>query len=430
MTEITPPCRFYVEMAGFKGFTCVNRALPGDPDGLCILHCRDKNKDWLAFKEALLDRLNPMKQDGPKTYDLSGVWFPGSFYCKDILGYDRIFEKAVDFCGATFTEKANFTNVNFKQGARFDRATFMKEAYFLYTKFIGEVGFIKTTFEDRADFTQATFSERIRFNETTFSGETFFNKVTFSKESDFSSCLIKNQLVLDRINPTSNEEPRKNFRAVLRWIRFTDQGRLVFQDLSMTHVNLIEADLRQCRFNNVGWRVIRGRKAVYDEVQLYEGENPTKENYARVEECYRYLKMNFEAAGDLKNSGDFHCGEMEMHRRASKWRWFPLYWYNLYRGLSGYGERPLRACLWLLALIPLFAGLVWGLGINPAASPDLKTFGDLLLFTFEKATFQRPEVPKNLSLLGKFLGSLSGLLIPGQAALFILALRNRLGRRR
>jgi len=36
----------------------------------------------------------------------------------------------------------------------------------------------------------------------------------------------------------------------------------------------------------------------------------------------------------------------------------------------------------------------------------------------------------NLSLLGTFISNLGLLIIPGQAALFLLALRNRLGRRR
>jgi hypothetical protein len=100
--------------------------------------------------------------------------------------------------------------------------------------------------------------------------------------------------------------------------------------------------------------------------------------------------------------------------------------------LSGYGERPLRAFIWLLLLIPAWAGLVWGLGIDQAGAQTPDNYWKTLLFIFEKATLQRPPWTdiQNINWLGKLLASLSVLLLPGQAALFILALRNRLGRRR
>jgi hypothetical protein len=52
------------------------------------------------------------------------------------------------------------------------------------------------------------------------------------------------------------------------------------------------------------------------------------------------------------------------------------------------------------------------------------------MFIFEKATLQRPDWLAPQNLLSRVFAGLSVLLIPGQAALFILALRNRLGRRR
>jgi hypothetical protein len=150
-----------------------------------------------------------------------------------------------------------------------------------------------------------------------------------------------------------------------------------------------------------------------------------------VERLYRQLKANYEEERDFKRVGDFHYGEMEMHRRGSPWRqWLPFSWLNLYRVLSGYGERPLRAFIWLLLLIPAWAGLVWGLGVSQAGSQNPINYWDTLLFIFEKVTLQRPPLLEGITWLGRVMGNLSVLLLPGQAALFILALRNRLGRRR
>ncbi len=147
-----------------------------------------------------------------------------------------------------------------------------------------------------------------------------------------------------------------------------------------------------------------------------------------MERLYRNLKINYEAEGDYKNAGDFHYGEMEMHRRASKWRWLPIYWYNFYRFLSGYGERPVRALICLAGLILGLAALVWWL--EPKIAGGWAGLREALFYLLAQATFQRPDWFKPETDWGKFIRIISPLLIPGQAALFLLALRNRLGRRR
>jgi hypothetical protein len=48
----------------------------------------------------------------------------------------------------------------------------------------------------------------------------------------------------------------------------------------------------------------------------------------------------------------------------------------------------------------------------------------------QKVILQRPTWADPVGFGGKLVAGLSVLLIPGQAALFLLALRNRLGRRR
>ena len=158
-------------------------------------------------------------------------------------------------------------------------------------------------------------------------------------------------------------------------------------------------------------------------------EPPWGDRYGQVERLYHYLKINFETEQDYKNAGDFHYGELEMHRRASKWRWFPGYWYNLYRWLSGYGERPSLALGWLAVFLLALPLLVWGFGLDSVTGGTTPGFLETFTYIFEKATFQRPPPLSNLNLLGSFISNLSLLIIPGQAALFLLALRNRLGRR-
>jgi uncharacterized protein YjbI with pentapeptide repeats len=441
---------------------CQRDAWEGDPEGLCLLHSAQENKNQKGrFNNAVKKKL------AVEDYDFRGVFFPGltpffgnQEFKKDANFSGVTFSGDADFSGATFSGESNFfdatfigdtdfSEATFSGDTDFSEATFSAEADFSEATFSGQTVFSIATFSKYADFFNATFSGQtyltlttfsyVNFSWATFSGEAHFREATFSEAGNFSSCLIKNKLVLDTINPAKKGESRKTFQAYLREIRFSDQGRLLFQDLSLAHATLSGTDLWQCRFNNVDWHPLRGRQAVYDEVRLYEnikdpkGEKPSKQQYARVEECYRYLKLNYEGAGDFKKAGDFHYGEMEMHRRGSPWRqWLPFSWHNLYRMLSGYGERPLRAFIWLLLLIPAWAVLVWGLGIDQAGAQTPVNYWQTLLFIFEKATLQRPPWTdmQNINWLGKLLASLSVLLLPGQAALFILALRNRLGRRR
>ena len=150
---------------------------------------------------------------------------------------------------------------------------------------------------------------------------------------------------------------------------------------------------------------------------------------ARVGELYRYLKLDYEQEGDLKQAGDFHYGEMEMHRQASFWRrWFPFSWYNLYLVLSGYGERPLRALGCLVGLVAGMAFLLQWLGLKTTEGHSAG-FGEAVIYLLELSSLMRPEWPKPITTGGHFLSALSHFLILGQAAMFLLAIRNRLGRR-
>jgi hypothetical protein len=78
------------------------------------------------------------------------------------------------------------------------------------------------------------------------------------------------------------------------------------------------------------------------------------------------------------------------------------------------------------------AGLVWGLGLEVGNAPNTQIagFADSFIYILQKATLQRPAWAEPMGFGGKLVAGLSVIIIPGQAALFLLALRNRLGRRR
>ena len=202
----------------------------------------------------------------------------------------------------------------------------------------------------------------------------------------------------------------------------------LFEHVNLPRVRFEESDVSRIEFDRVTWASRWGRTAVYDELVWREKKEGPPES---VERLYRQLKTNYEEKKDYKRVGDFHYGEMEMHRIGSPWRRrFPLSWYNLYWALNGYGERPLRALTWFVVFLFACTSFIWSQGLTVDNSSISASFWQSFRFVLEKATFQRPTWGTPVSGWGELLASLSALFIPGQAALFFLALRNRLGRRR
>jgi len=384
----------------WEGHYCENLAWESDPEGLCILHSLVSEKDKAAFDQALQAKL------AQEDFNFREVYFPGP-----VSFARQKFKKSADFHGVKFSGWGDFREAEFLEGADFSSSRFAQAALFEKARFAGQVLFKGVEIAGEADF-----------RSTTFDGPAIFQNLNERRESSGHLPLI----------------------AYFQYLTFGSEGHIRFQDLSLGLVSFLGTDMRRLEFHNVRWYIFRGRQVIYDEI-LLRGKggpyvlsfNPLREHglsyeglCARVEELYRYLKLNYEQEGDQKQAGDFHYGEMEMHRRASPWRrWFPLSWYNLYWALSGYGERPFRAFLCLLALLNGMALLLTALGLKNPQGDDVG-FGNALIFLLQQTTLIHPDWASPASPGGQLLSALSRLLIPAQAALFILALHNRLGRRR
>ena len=449
---------------------CEFHAIPDDHEGLCLLHSRQLNKD----KENVFTNLIEAKLK-EQDFDFRGVFFPGNtrFFIESEFTkesdfsqaafagkadfHDSIFKEKVSFYGATFSEDTNFYNIEFEKHVDFSRVRFVKETDFTDAIFKEGALFYKASFLGETEFNGVIFHGNSDFFRATFSGNIFFGIATIKKFINFDEAIIENQLLLDRINWEKKLKIEIAFDASFDNISFTKNGIIRFRDISLSRATFKGTDLRRCWFFNVDWNQVKGRNVIFEELSLNEKEKiwgsyrlkcnikrncsqesnsknksecPEKSDYARVEECYRYLKLSYEKAGDFKWAGDFHYGEMEMYRRASKWRWFPFYWYNLYWTLSGYGERPSRALGWLAAFLAIFASLLSWAGLEIMDPKHMAAFGDSFFYLLQKVTLQRPTWAEPAGFWGKLTAGLSVLLIPGQAALFLLALRNRLGRRR
>ena len=390
-------CKSWMKYS-WDGVHCENPPWEPDPEGLCILHSLKPEKDKSAFDQALQDKL--ARED----YDFREVFFPGP----------------VSFTKQTFKKPVNFHRVRFGGWADFREAQFVAEA----------------------DFSWAKFAKEALFEKVKFDGPVQFKGTEIAGEADFRGVFFAGPAIFQQINESRAVSGALPFTASFQYLKFGPQGHLGFQDLSLARVSFLGADLRRIQFHNVSWYPFHGRQAVYDEILLNKKQGPHLISLAsgehapdygrlcaKIGELYRYLKLNYEHEGDHKQAGDFHYGEMEMHRRANLWRrWFPLSWYNLYCALSGYGERPVRALGGLVGIVAGLALLLQWLGLKTIEG-HWAGFMESLIFVLEHTSLIRPEWPKPVTEGGHLLAALSHFLILGQAALFLLAIRNRLGRR-
>jgi len=384
----------------WEGTYCEEPSWEGDPEGLCILHSLVPEKDKKAFDQAFKDKM--ARED----YDFREVFFPGP----------------ISFIGHKFNKGVNF------RGA----------------KFFGWANFREAEFADLADFSSAKFAQTAIFEKARFSGQALFKNTEITGEADFRGATFDGHTVFHQINKERGISKAPPLTAFFQYLSFGPWGLLRFQDLSLDQASFLGTDLRRCEFHNVHWHSYRGRQVVYDEMLLREKGESSLVGFApafehrldyeglcvSIEELYRYLKLNHEKEGDQKQAGDFHYGEMEMHRWANPWRrWFPFSWSNLYWALSGYGERPLRAFGWLLGLIGGMGLALSYLGLK--THPGMGTgFRPAVVYLLQQATLIRPDWAEPVTLGGQMIGAMSRLLIPAQLALFLLALHSRLGRRR
>lgn len=441
--------RWNREYSASQDFRGIFFTAPFDPDS--FLGSRELNKatdfSWATFNRGA-DFRDVTFAKNANFFDVTfiGVDFYRAAFM-EWAGFDKAtFKDRADFKQVTFTKKAYFSGTTFEDEANFSFATFKKEADFFEASFTKKASFSMAAFEDEADFSMDTFTGEGIFSKAIFAGKAAFFGTTFSEKADFSGTRMEGRIVFQGLNLPKEGGRSPAFQGTFRYLELSPEAVLRFQDLSLGEVKFGGTDLRRVEFHHVQWHPFRGRQVIYDEILSRKEEKEDnwllrytpyadlpeslKNDYGEVERLYRDLQENYEKARDYKKMGDFHYGEMEMHRLASKWRWCPVYFYNLYWFLSGYGERPSRALGWLAVFLSIFTGLLAWAGLKITDSKHIQSFGDSFFYLLQKVTLQRPTWAEPQGFWGKLAAGFSVLFIPGQAALFLLALRNRLGRRR
>jgi uncharacterized protein YjbI with pentapeptide repeats len=449
----------------------------------CVFHAPagEKGVSLDEFNQMVFTRLNDFnalseeEQTSNVWCDLAGTVFEGHIDFSEVnekkelpavTFFEAKFTKGADFILATFNGKADFHGATFSEEANFAGVTF-SEAYFEIATFTGGAYFNNATFKE-ADFGGATFSEETHFSGATFK-EAGFEWTTFSEGVYFTG---------------------KTFIGHAFFNGANIKGEVRYEAVDLERASFTGTDMRGMDFINCKWPKKHGRDVLYDELRLFKPEDeepekpedeepgkaenkrykiiiklyaiasrffPHKKEVKKVEILYRRLKQKYKDEHNDPEVSPWHYGEKEMYRKGSLFRrYFPLSFSNLYWLSSGYGERPMRAGAVLLLLILLITlllalsglevskgkapiheitnemlatvSLSKGPDVEPGVKPDVKTFWPLLLNTLKFATFQKDPffVPKGW--IGETVKIFAQILIPIQAALLALAVRNRFRR--
>lgn len=362
-------------------YKCPHRSLKKvDKDGksYCIFHSKIEDKDVEKFYKEFKELYNKGE------HNFTGFVFPKDFSFKRL----RDETEGLGFSNAIFTEAL------FICDAYFAGATFSSDnmTSFYGAKFVGDgnANFMDTDFSGKGltNFRNVQFSNKgsvnfalTQFNSeggTNFNGIQFYNKrgtyfiqTLFSskggiyfKKADFSSegeVIFKGKLF--------SEETEVDFRDVT----FETPGNVTFDGVNLSKCRLIGTDLEHINIKEVFWKNKKkdscwrwGRMKVYEEtLQTAIFKCGGERNHYEVYQLYNQLLLNYERTYRHHEAGDFYAGQMDMRRRGNLDRKiFSLIILTLYKGVSEYGERPVRVLGWLLFTLLAFGLIYAWIGIE------------------------------------------------------------------
>ena len=447
--DISPRLRREPEKRGLEEVVLVRGTL-GIEDSVII------GRVWAGFT------------DRAKSVVFPKVWFNSTIFGEGVTFEGATFGDGTDFMGSTFGDWAKFGYASFGDKPRFLLSSFGEKATFLGATFGEGAGFFGTTFGNGADFVMATFGKSTTLGGTKFAEEAMFIGATFGEGANFwgttfgngasfSGTTFEGAVVFQGLRkPIGSREEREDIgveveRVVIeigssagekilifagevdfREVTFEVPDKVIFQHVNLSQARFLETIVDKVQFVDVDelWprHPTENRKCVYDEI-AHDDENGNKKNYSLIARLYRQLKKNYEEQRAYPEAGDFHYGEMEMTLRMHQEKKERFSWMltGAYKFLSGYGEKPGLAFVWVgvVLLTPALVYFVEKLVLAPG-SGIVSSIVESLTESLGYMTVRIAKQPA--SVWGKFFKFAQAILGPIQIALVALALRRKFRR--
>lgn len=403
---------------------------------------RDVNFDRATFKK--------QANFGNSTFNENAVF--GYTIFNDPIFWYSTFNGNADFRKSTFDMYAKFWNSTFKENADFRKTTFNGDANFNNSTFEKFVNFDNSTFKGSAKFYNSIFNGDTFFNGSIIDGDTSFYYSTFNKDAAFDDLTFNGEADFDGSAFKENAFFLNTYFnwAFFKWCKI--EKAAYFENIDLSNVSFLDFNPNNMNFQGCTWpqknykgnrwlQKLFKRNIVYDESVLNRDNN----TYEKVEHIYRKLKHKCKKEHNEPETSSWHYGEKEMFRKKLWWRrWIPFSISNLYWAFSGYGERPVRAGLVLLAMMGILSFLMSISGLHLSETTvniDFKTiegviwsldgqrFFHLIVTCMQHILFvNAPNFTPATHLGAFFMLLFTRVMFPIQVVLLILALRNKLRR--
>ncbi len=381
--------KFYMARFSGEGGTNFSWAQLSDEDGTDFGGAKFFGEGETNFSSA--------KFSGKGGTDFSLAQFSGEGGT-DFSGAKFSGEGGTDFRGAQFSGKGgtNFSWAQFssegetdfrgaqfsgKDGTDFSWAQFSGEDgnNFTHANFsgIGEVAFYNAQFANGTTrFSKVLFGniEGANFNDVIFYCPVSFDRSKFKKRVSFINSVFHDTVEFIGSNKTDMSEENHifshsfDFEVDLRNMTFSTPDRIIFNMVNLSCARLLNTDFSGVRLGQVNWGERdpeEKRLIIYDEKKA-DAEGSHRE----VSYIYKQLRVIYEKTGRYFNAGDFFFGEMEMRRRQADEGSIIKALLYLYRLISGYGERPIKAFCCFLGTPVLFTLFYFFSGLKNSPRMD------------------------------------------------------------
>lgn len=429
---------------------------PIERGGRCVLHTPKLTEAErrllepfdLTMEQSLEHRFLEALRSERGIADFSSIHFPALQWNQSPLRELLTRQGSVNFNMAVFHQKADFSGIHFSS-----RPSFMR------TVFRDAVTFTSASFASGAIFSESVFKNPATFEGCLFENETVFGGARFLDDAIFKHAKVEGKLRFMGRDENAMFHSASDFSR----LEIGDDAFMIFELVSLAKASFLYSDLTQLDFRTVSWceasspwaRCGRGRLMLWDEMNLL-AENPSSRDCDAVGENYRQLVLRYEARRDFERAEQFHIGEMEVQRKleslnnigvASRIGFVSAT--GFYRLLSRYGSSYWRAALVLFCVLTLVAVGFMFTGLRPAsAQSDLRAlryefvpclcfpslgdltrdFGTSVSHALNILTFQRDRAYEPSSLISQIWQAFSSILLTGQSALVLLAIRRRFRR--
>lgn len=425
-------------------------------DGRCLLHMPKPTKaekqlldPVQRIREEALEREFATEIQKMQIADFSAIHFPALEWNQP--PYSALLNRGgtVSFNKAVFYQPVNMTGV-----------TFGSSPSFIKTVFRDDVNFAVAAFTSGAIFQETVFEKLARFHGCSFEAQTSFTRTYFLGRADFNLAKVSGIL---RFVGTDDNTLFKDVADFSR-LEIGEKGSVVFELACLARASFLYSDLEKMNFRTVEWCgdgrrpfIGTGRARLSDETLLNHVDANLRDCEA-VGENYRQLVLKYEKRRDFEKAEEFHIGEMEVRRysascvsEASLIRKLRrgLNPFLIYRFLSYYGSSYWRAALILFGFVLLASAGFMIFGLRPTEGqvglrevryvlapcfclPPLKDltvdFRSSLTHVLSILTFQREKAFEPASLSAQAWQALSSIILTGQGALVLLAIRRRFKR--